>query len=694
MVNLSKLSPMPNALINETSPYLLQHADNPVQWYPWGSAALERAKAEDKPILLSIGYSACHWCHVMAHESFESPDTAALMNELFINIKVDREERPDIDKIYQTAQHLLTQRPGGWPLTMFLTPEDQMPFFGGTYFPPQDRYGMPGFPELLQRVAAYYRDERHSISQQNASLGEAFKRMQEQTVTVPQRSPDMTPLHTSIEELTRSYDTQYGGFGGAPKFPTPTNIERLLHHQEMFANGREVLSMALHTLTSMARGGIYDHLGGGFCRYSVDGHWSIPHFEKMLYDNGPLLALYATAFHLSGDPRYQQTAVETGEWMIREMQSPEGGYYSSLDADSEGVEGKYYIWTPAEVESALTAEEYRCLAARFGLDGQPNFEDYWHLELQVEEAEIAARHGMEQQQVAARIDSGRRKLLAVRERRVRPGRDEKILTSWNALAIRGMGRAAALLGRMDFLDSATASLEFIRDHLWRDGRLLATCKDGRAHLNAYLDDYAYLLAAVLDLLAVRWNGAWLRFAQSLADCLLELFYDGEHGGFYFTSHDHERLIQRRKDYMDDALPSGNGVAALALSRLGHLINEPRYLEAADATLSHAWGQILRMPSAHNAMLFALEDACAPPMQIILRGAGHTIDGVHQKLRQHAPIRSSIFAIRQGETGLPSILEERDMPGKTVAFVCQGFSCLEPFLDMDKLVRYLQSTKAV
>jgi len=684
---------MPNALIHETSPYLLQHAHNPVQWYPWGPEALERAQAQDKPILLSIGYSACHWCHVMAHESFEDPDTAGVMNKLFINIKVDREERPDIDKIYQTAQHMLTQRSGGWPLTMFLTPDEQLPFFGGTYFPPQNRYGMPGFPEVLQRVAAFYHQEKAAIEQQNLSLRDALERMQAHTVAAQDHSPDSAPLTASVEELAHSFDRVSGGFGGAPKFPTPTNIERLLHHQEMVPGNPEHLHMALHTLTQMARGGIYDHLGGGFSRYSVDGQWMIPHFEKMLYDNGPLLALYVTAWHLSGEALFKQTATETAAWMIREMQSPEGGYYSSLDADSEGEEGKFYIWTPGEVETALTPEEYRCIAPRYGLDGSPNFEEKWHLNAGEEMDEIATRLKLDRDSVERIINGARQKLLTLREKRVHPGRDEKILTSWNALAMRGMSTAACYLGRTDFLDSAVRALEFMRRVMWRDGRLLATCKDGNAHLNAYLDDYSFLLDAVLHLLSARWNTEWLKFALQLADSLLDQFYDRDLGGFFFTSHDHERLIQRRKDFMDDALPSGNGVAALALARLGHLINEPRYLEAAAHTLQSAWTMIQRMPSAHNAMLFALEDACAPPLQVILRGEAGVIKDWQQLVRRCAPIRGMIYAIPREETDLPGILQERNMQEKTAAFVCHGFTCRAPFYTIDELVHYLQSPMA-
>ena len=683
---------MANALIDETSPYLLQHAHNPVEWYPWGEEALEKAKMEDKPILLSVGYSACHWCHVMDHESFEDPSTAAVMNELFVNIKVDREERPDIDKIYQTAQHLLTRRQGGWPLTMFLTPDDHMPFFGGTYFPPASRYGMPGFPEVLQRVADYYRHEPEAIQHQNTSLRDALERIQENILTADTQALDTAPLSGSVKELKHAYDRINGGFGGAPKFPTPTNLERLLHHWEMNPGDQEILQMALHTLKKMARGGIYDQLGGGFCRYSVDGEWTIPHFEKMLYDNGPLLALYTWAWHLDGDPLFKQTAVETAEWMMREMQSPEGGYYSSLDADSEGEEGKFYIWTPQQVEAVLTPEEYRIIASHFGLDGDPNFEGKWHLQVRDTAGQATENTGLDGEAAEQIINRARQKLFKLRDQRIRPGRDEKILTSWNALAIRGMSIAATYLGRRDFLESALKSLEYIRRNMWRDGRLLATSKDGRAHLNAYLDDYSFLLDAILHLLCAGWNTDWLRFAIQIADQLLDLFYDSVNGGFFFTSH--ATPLPEGRDYMDDSLPSGNGVAAIGLARLGHLINEPRYIDAAGRTIRSAWTMIEQLPSAHNAMLFALEDECSPPQQIILRGKPEEIEEWHLKIRAHAPIQSMIYAIPRDETGLPGILQERSAREKTTAFVCQGFTCLEPFREANDLVHYLQSHSPV
>ncbi|MFQ5661135.1 MAG: thioredoxin domain-containing protein [Gammaproteobacteria bacterium] len=679
-----------NALINETSPYLLQHAHNPVYWYPWGEEAIQRARQEGKPILISIGYSACHWCHVMAHESFEDKETAELMNRFFINVKVDREERPDLDKIYQTAQQLLTQRAGGWPLTMFLTPEDHIPFFGGTYFPLHARYGMPGFKDILRRVREFFQQEQEAISQQNRSLMEAFQRMQTEPGAGREPALNPRPLIASIHELTQAFDKHHGGFGGAPKFPTPTNIERLLHHHELYASDEQILPMALLSLKHMALGGIYDQLGGGFCRYSVDQQWLIPHFEKMLYDNGSLLSLYAGAWQISAEPLFKKVAVETADWLTREMQSPEGGYYSSLDADSEGEEGRFYLWTPEQVKALLTADEYDLFSVHTGLDLPANFEGKWHLHISRPIDTLAASFSMDVDAATEIINRIRRKLYDAREQRIRPGRDEKILTSWNALTIKGMAVAANRFGRRDYLASAEKALTFIHDTMWRDKRLLATCKDGKAHLNAYLDDYAFLIDALLSLLAASWSGKWLQFATQLAEQLLDNYYDKENGGFFFTSHDHERLLQRRKDFMDDALPSGNGVAAAALARLGHLINEPRFTEASERTLKAAWSAVERMPSACNALLFALEDYCFPPRQIILTGRQEVVDEWKKQCTDASGIRSQVFAIARD--ALPGLPAQRQPGGDATAYICEGFSCLEPITDAGDLLNHLKKPK--
>ena len=546
---------MPNRLARETSPYLQQHAGNPVDWYAWGEEALQAARAQDKPILLSIGYSACHWCHVMAHESFEDPEVAALMNRHFINIKVDREERPDLDQIYQLAQQMISQRPGGWPLTMFLTPA-QEPFFGGTYFPKTPRYGLPGFAELLERVAQFYHAERTQIARQGEAMVSGFEHLQP---AKPAHHSDFSgePLDLALKNLAASYDARFGGFGAAPKFPHPTDLELCLRRHAASVTGSrsaedaDSLRMAVYTLGRMAVGGIYDQLGGGFCRYSVDAYWLIPHFEKMLYDNGPLLARYSDAWALTRDPLFAEVVEETAAWTLREMQSPQGGYYASLDADSEHEEGKFYVWTQQQARALLSDEEYAVCAPFYGLDQAANFEGtHWHLHVVRGLEEIAETIGRSAQECGALLARARAKLFAARARRIRPGRDEKILTSWNALTIAGMARAARVFGRPDWLASARAALDFIRATLWRDEdgpareRLLATCKDGRAHLNAYLDDYAFLLAALIELMQTDFHSGDLAFAEDLAEVLLEQFYDPATGGFFFTSHDHEKLIHR------------------------------------------------------------------------------------------------------------------------------------------------------
>ncbi len=523
---------MLNRLAQETSPYLQQHADNPVDWYAWGEEALAAARRQDKPILLSIGYSACHWCHVMAHESFEDAAVAALMNDLFINVKVDREERPDLDQIYQTAHSLLTRRNGGWPLTMFLMP-DQTPFFGGTYFPKTARHGLPGFIDLLPQVAAAYRDQRGEIEKQNVALRAAFVPTPPAVIAAGELSA--VPLDVALRELKNIFDEAEGGIGAAPKFPHPAELEFCLRRS---ADVRDeyALGMARLTLTKMAEGGIYDQLGGGFCRYSVDAHWTIPHFEKMLYDNGPLLRLYSDLWLTERQPLYEKTVSATAAWVMREMQSPEGGYYSSLDADSEHVEGKFYVWMPEDVRALLTADEYAVFEPHYGLDVRPNFErEFWHLRVTTPLAVVAKRLDLPQERAQALLDAARAKLCARANCACDPGRDEKILVSWNALMVKGMARAARRLRPIPRGSPPRGNaVEFMRSTLWRDGRLLATYKDGRAHLNAYLDDYAFLLDALLELLQHDFRTTDLAWARELADVMLDQFEDRAAGGFFFV----------------------------------------------------------------------------------------------------------------------------------------------------------------
>jgi uncharacterized protein YyaL (SSP411 family) len=718
-------SPLSNRLSAETSPYLLQHADNPVHWQPWDEQTLTLARQENRPILLSIGYSACHWCHVMAHESFEDEGVAAVMNRLFVNIKVDREERPDLDQIYQTAHQMLTRRSGGWPLTMFLSP-DGTPFFGGTYFPREPRYGLPGFPDLCERVAEAFRDRREDIATQAAELREALAG----TVPGPAATAatfDAAPLAGAAALLARGFDNRHGGFGGAPKFPHPTDLAFLLGRADEASR-----RMALTTLMRMSEGGIYDQIGGGLCRYSVDERWEIPHFEKMLYDNGPFLALCADAWAQSDDPLYARVADETAAWVMREMQAPDGGYYSSLDADSEGEEGKYYVWDRAELERLLTPQESALATRRWGFDGPPNFENrHWHARISgpLDDAEIPL------------LATAREKLFAARETRIRPGRDDKVLTSWNALMIEGMAHAARVFGKNEWLVSAQRAMDCIRATMWKDGapppgspkagqvnqpeprsgeqaspprergaeagfreaplradgagrlckagsgsggggHLLATARDGRAHLDAYLDDHAFLLSALLELMQAEFRSEDLAFAIELADTLLARFEDREAGGFFFTAHDHEVLIHRPKTGHDNATPAGNGVAAFALQRLGHLLGETPYLDAAERTLQLFWPAIRHAPGGFGSLLRALEEALTPPDIIILRGPAGEMANWCRTLG--AGPRRLVLALPNGIAGLPATLAKPESDHVN-AWVCRGVTCSPPTANLHELI---------
>jgi len=661
---------MANRLANQTSPYLQQHAANPVDWYPWGPEALERARREDKPILLSVGYSACHWCHVMAHESFEDPAVAAVMNRLFVNVKVDREERPDLDQIYQSAHQMLAQRPGGWPLTMFLSP-DGTPFFGGTYFPKAARFGLPGFPELCERIAAIWRDKQPDIASQNSEVQKALARTLPRR---PSRRPELSRdlLRAVLDSLRASFDPRFGGFGAAPKFPHPTDLELCLRKGET--------DIAHTTLKRMCEGGIYDQLGGGFSRYSVDAQWMIPHFEKMLYDNGPLLALLADAWLVTGERLYARCAEETAGWIMREMQSPEGGYYSSLDADSEHEEGKFYVWSRDEAQSALTGEEYAVLSPHFGLDQPPNFENrHWHLH--VARPVEPGKEGI--------LERAKQKLFAARAKRVRPGRDEKVLVSWNALAIRGMAHAGRVLGREPWIASARRALEFIRSRMWRDGRLLATSKDGHAHLAAYLDDYAYLMAALIELLQSEFSLQDLEFAEQLAEVLLAQFEDAEGGGFFFTARDHEALIHRPKPGYDNATPSGNAVAAWGLGRLAGLTGEQRYAAAAERTLELFYPMMRDSPAGYGAMTIALDEHLQPPGVLVLRGKPEPLAGWQAELAREFLPDTTVLAIADSMSGLPPALDKPARPEPVNGWLCRGVNCLLPISDLVDLRKTLR-----
>ncbi len=671
---------MPNRLAAESSPYLQQHADNPVDWYPWGEDALEKARVEDKPILLSIGYSACHWCHVMAHDCFEDEEVAAVMNRLFVNVKVDREERPDLDQIYQAAHQLLAGRGGGWPLTVFLAP-DQTPFFAGTYFPKTPRYNLPGFVTLMENVDRTWRERRDEVLAQNAEVRAVLAQQQPEAGGGGPLSD--APLAQAVRDLAQAFDPVWGGFSRAPKFPRPGELFFLLR-QAQAGNG-QARDMALFTLRKMASGGVVDQLGGGFCRYSVDEQWAIPHFEKMLYDNGPLLHLYADAWALTGDDLFRQTAEGIVGWLLREMRWPEGGFYSALDADSEGHEGRFYVWTPDAVRALLSEAEYAVAAPVYGFDAPPNFENaHWNPVLAKPLDEVAATLGITGSEAASRLASARARLFAARETRVRPGCDDKQLTSWNALMIAGLAHAGRVMQRPEWVAEAHAALDFLRRHLWRGGRLLASYKHGEARLNAYLDDYAFLLDALLETLQAGFRGQDLAWAREIADALLAQFEDPDAGGFFFTSHDHESLLTRPKPGYDNATPSGNGVAAFALQRLGHLLGEPRYLDASARCLRLFYPHLAQQPVAYPTLLATLDEALVPPRVILLRGPADALAGWNAALAPALAARDLLLSLPNG-LDLPAALAkpESDRPA---AWVCSGSTCQPPVTGLDDLTR--------
>ncbi len=616
----------------------------------------------------------------MAHESFEDEATAEVMNRLFVNVKIDREERPDLDKVYQLAHQLLTRRGGGWPLTMFLAPDDLTPFFGGTYFPKQPRYGMPAFADVLERVAALYRDQREGVRTQNAALRGVFAEL-EPPPAEPGAGITREPVAAACRNLAASFDPRHGGFGPAPKFPHAASIELLLREPDP-----EARSMALVTLRRMAEGGIFDQVGGGFCRYSVDPFWMIPHFEKMLYDNGPLLALCAQAAVAAEDALLRDAALATANWALREMRSPGGAFYAALDADSEGHEGRFYVWRREEVERLLTADEYRVLAPRFGLDREPNFEGAWHLHGFVAMVDVAERLGLTLPQAEVLLASARPKLFDARSRRVRPGLDDKILTAWNGLMIRGLAIAGRQLDEPGLVDAALEALDFLRANAWRDGALYASWKSGEARFPAYLDDHAFLLDALLEALQSRFRIDDLNFACQVADVLLERFADRERGGFWYTAAGQDPPLFRPKSFADDATPGGNGVAAQALARLGWLTGETRYLDAAEAAVRGAWPSLARGPEAHASVLNALDEFLDPVEIVIIRGDAAGAESWRRQLaRGYAP-RRMVVAIPTDSTALPEALATKVARERTVAYVCRGPVCSQPLESLSELTK--------
>lgn len=673
---------MPNLLALETSPYLLQHADNPVAWQPWGPRALNEARVADKPILLSVGYSTCHWCHVMAHESFEDAEVATLMNRHFICIKVDREERPDLDQIYQTALQMLTQRGGGWPLTMFLAP-DGTPFFGGTYFPKLARQNLPGFINLLQSVAHAWDTQRADIVEQNASMREALRAVD--ATRAVDGALDAASIRSAVAAIRKAFDPVHGGFSRPPKFPRPAELEFLFwsHDSEARAN-------VLFTLEKMARGGLMDQLGGGFFRYSTDERWSIPHFEKMLYDNGPLLGLYADAWAQTDNALFAQAAEGIVGWLRREMMSAKGLFHAALDADSEQEEGKFYVWTPTWIAALLTVEEYTLARICWGLDGAPNFENHaWHLETLTSPHDAARQLGWSEDDATRRLASARDKLFAARAERIRPGRDEKVLTGWNALMIKGLARAGRRFSRADWVALAQRAADALFAAVWRDGRLAATYQQGQARHNGYLDDHAFLLDALLELLQADWRDIDLMRARQLAEALLRNFEDAAAGGFFFTSHDHEALIYRAKTGYDSATPSGNGIAAYALMRLGRLLGEPRYAEAAARTLQAFQASLQEHAAAFPSLLRALTGILSPPPVIVLRGPEPEVSVWKRAADKAADDVCLLFKPTGDDRDIPTNLRYTCQTSVN-ATVCDSVRCLPEIVQLTDLLPILSN----
>jgi len=678
-----------NKLRNETSPYLLQHANNPVNWRPWSDKSLALAKSHNKPILLSIGYSACHWCHVMAHESFEDAATAKVMNELFINIKVDREERPDLDKIYQTAHSLLTNRSGGWPLTVFLLPDNQMPFFAGTYFPDKPRHNMPAFVEIIQMVADAFKNKQSQIKEQNISIQNILNDISSHTPF--NANLNSLPLDLARKQLETAFDKANGGFSGAPKFPHPDILERSLRHyvflKSQIKDDPKALHMARFTLDKMALGGFQDQIGGGFFRYSTDEHWMIPHFEKMLYDNAQLLNLYAQAYTLTQSTLYQQTINATANWVMHNMQTEEGGYCSALDADTEKVEGRTYVWSPQQIKDLLNSAEFTIFEQKYHLREAANFEGSWHLHSKISDNALAGQLKKDISEIQTQLESAKNKLLPTRNQRTQPARDDKILCAWNALMIRGMAQAGRRTNNSAYIKSACRAADFIFSTLWKDQRLLASYKDGNAHLNAYLDDYAYLLQALLELLQSQWSNAYYNWAIEIADSLLKNFEDKTDGGFFFTSHDHEKLLYRSKTFSDDAMPNGNGVAASALIQLGLLSGNTNYLDAAEKTIRCAHTSLNEQAITHCSLLHALELYLAPALIIILRGTENQL-ALWQQITNSCYIPQSTCIAINNEATPPQSLKDKKIVGDICAYICEGTSCLPVITDITEFEDYI------
>ncbi len=692
-----------NRLIHETSPYLLQHAHNPVDWYPWGDEALEKARQADKPIFLSIGYSACHWCHVMAHESFEDEETAEVMNRLFVNIKVDREERPDLDDIYMTSVQLMTGQ-GGWPMSVFLTP-DLKPFYGGTYFPPRSHGSMPGFRSVLTAVANAWEKRRDEVLRGADELADHVNRAVHQ-VTHLHGPIEEAVLDKAVGELKQAYDGRHGGFGGAPKFPPSGAIALLLRHYDRTGD-MEARDMAIHTLRAMALGGMYDHVGGGFHRYSVDERWLVPHFEKMLYDNAQLCEVYLEGWQATGDPVLKRAAEQTLNYQLREMTHPEGGFLSAEDADSEGEEGAYYLWTDEEIRGILGREDADLYCEYYAISPSGNFAspEPYHADKNIPHAtkppeQFAEDRGMTLDEFWSRIDQLNAKLREARHRRVRPGRDDKILTSWNGLMIGAMAQGYAVLREPRYREGAERAARFIVDHLYPEaGFLLHSFRNGQARIPGYLDDYAFLANGLVTLYEATFDITWLRTAQELLEDMIFKFWDPESGGFYFTSGDDHRLIARPKPVMDGSEPSGNSAGALLLLRVSRLTDKRAYREKAETILGINAQNLEEAPTAMTKMLCAADFLLRPPLEVALAGLkdSEAVEALARTVHSHfAP--NKILACTDGdgsgergaiEAEIPLLKDKELVDGQPAAYLCKDFTCSEPITEPRVLAERLR-----
>ena len=683
-----------NRLINETSPYLLQHAHNPVDWFPWGEEAFEVARRDQKPLLLSIGYSACHWCHVMEHESFENEAIAKLMNDNFVNIKVDREERPDLDQIYMNAVQMMTQH-GGWPMTVFLTP-DAVPFYAGTYFPPEDRYNMPGFPRVLISVADAFRERPEDVTQTAQSVLSELNRATALVESNEVLTVDL--LDAAYRGIIKNYDATNGGFGGAPKFPPAMALEFLLHTFYRTGN-QQALEIVQHSMRKMADGGIYDQLGGGFHRYSTDARWLVPHFEKMLYDNALLSRLYLHYYQLTGEEWARRIAEGILDYVVREMTDELGGFYSTQDADSEGVEGKFFVWSLAEVESLLGKEDAALFAAFYNVTREGNFEGENILNIKQDLSEFAAQEKLPSDELQAVLLKGRQILFAAREKRVKPARDEKVLTAWNGLMLASFAEAGAILNRPDYSAVAKRNARFVLTNLRHDGLLLRSYKEGEAKLNAYLEDYSFYAEGLLTLFETTGELEWFNEARNLCGVMVAEFWDDAEGGFFFTGNSHEQLIVRAKDFFDNATPSGNSIAAEVLLRLGTLTGNQDYQRRAATILRLTANGMLRYPSGFGRLLCALDFYLDTPKEIALLGwpdAPETIALAREIWSRYLPNK----VVAQAEPGQGttanaiSLLQGRmELNGQATAYVCEHFTCKAPVTTPAELAAQLDRNTA-